>query len=80
MTLSLFLQILGTSAGISGAILTVFKKRGCWIAYAISNITFTTLFIHEQIYIPILQYAVFMSINIAGWLKWSRDLRKENET
>ena len=77
MTASLALQIIGTSAGISGALLTVFKKRGCWAMYGISNCSFIALFIIEGIYVPILQYLVFMTINIAGWIKWTNDSRRK---
>jgi nicotinamide riboside transporter PnuC len=70
--MSLFFQILGTSCGILGALLTVFKKRGCWVAYMVSNTCFVTLFLIEGIYVPILQYMVFASINIAGWVKWGK--------
>lgn len=70
MSLSLLLQITGTSAGILGAMLTVYKRRGCWVAYVVSNICFVSLFLVEGIYVPILQYAVFMAINIVGWRKW----------
>ena len=76
MTAILILQVVGTAAGISGALLTVFKRRGCWAAYMVSNVSFSTLFILKGIYIPILQYAVFGCINVAGWIKWGQDKRK----
>ena len=72
MTASLALQVVGTSAGIVGAVLTVYKQRGCWVAYGVSNIAFVALFFIEGIYVPILQYAVFMTINIVGWRRWGR--------
>lgn len=77
MSLSLALQIIGTSCGIAGAFLAVFKKRACWIAFMVSNISFISLFMVEQIYVPILQYLVFAAINIGGWIKWSRDIREK---
>ena len=77
MTPSLVLQVLGTSAGIFGAILGVFKKRGCWIAFTVSNISFISLFLIEGLYVPILQYMVFMAINFAGWRRWTRDAKKQ---
>lgn len=63
-----------TLCGVTGALLTVFKKRGCWVAYAVSNIGFTIYFVGAREYFPLLQYAVFMTINVIGWIKWSRDL------
>ena len=68
----LALQIIGTAGGISGAFLTVFKKRGCWVAYMISNISFIALFLKTGLYVPILQYFVFVGINVAGWIKWGQ--------
>lgn len=71
--MSLFLQILGTSAGILGALLTVYKKRGCWIAFMVSNISFVCLFLLLTAYVPILQYLVFIPLNVLGWIKWGRN-------
>ena len=70
--MSLALQIIGTAAGIAGAVLTVYKRRGCWAAYMIANVAFVALFLAEGIYVPILQYLVFMAINVAGWKKWGK--------
>ena len=72
---SLLFQVIGTVAGITGALMMVWKKRGGWIAFSVSNISFVTMFLLEGIYVPIAQYAVFMSINIVGWIKWTGDLR-----
>ena len=71
--------IISTLFGVTGALLTVFKKRGCWVAYAVSNIGFTIYFIGAREYFPLLQYAVFMTINIIGWIKWSKDIARKRK-
>ena len=77
MTFKLILQIVGTSCGIAGVILTVFKSRFCWLAYIISNFSFIILFALSKMYIPILQYCVFIPLGVIGWVRWTKDDRKQ---
>ena len=70
--INIVLQVVGTSAGIMGSLLTVFKRRGCWIAFMVSNLAFVALFIISDIYVPILQYCVFIPLNVIGWIKWGK--------
>jgi Flp pilus assembly protein TadB len=41
----------------------------------VSNVAFVALFLLTRIYVLLIQYAVFMTINIVGGIEWTRASR-----
>ena len=77
MTLQTALQIVAVVAAISGSVFTIFKWRVCWVMFMISNLSAVTLFFISDLHILIIQYTVFIPLNVAGWIRWTKDRRKQ---
>lgn len=71
------LQVVAVVAAISGSIFTIFKLRACWVMYMISNLSAVALFFISDLHILIVQYAIFIPLNIAGWIRWTKDKEEE---
>ena len=73
------LQIVTVVAAMSGSLFTIFKWRACWVAFMVSNLCAITLFFISDLHILIIQYLVFVPLNVAGWIKWTKDKKRGNK-
>lgn len=74
------LQVLAVSAAIAGSVFTIFKWRACWVCFMVSNISAVALFIMTGLHILLIQYLIFIPLNVAGWIRWTKDKRRHNES
>lgn len=77
MSTQTILQIVAVAAAMSGSVFTIFKWRACWVAYMVSNISAVILFFISDLHILIIQYLIFIPLNIIGWIRWTRDKKGE---
>lgn len=77
MTPATALQILAVSAAIAGPVFTIFKWRACWVLFMVSNISAAALFVVSGLHILLIQYLIFIPLNVAGWIRWTKDRRKD---
>lgn len=67
---NLFLQITWPLTGIIGTLLVAFKKKEGWLFYVYSNTAAIIFLLQIETYIPIVQYSVYMVLNVIGIVKW----------
>jgi nicotinamide riboside transporter PnuC len=67
------LQIIALCCTRGGIILTANKRRSCWLVYEVGGFAWITLYIMSGLYIAIIAQAVFLVMNIFGWVKWGKD-------
>ena len=73
MSAQTILQIVAVTAAIAGSVFTIFKWRACWVAYMVSNLSAIVLFFISDLHILLIQYLVFVPLNVAGWIRWTKD-------
>jgi len=66
----LFLQISWPLTGIVGTYLIANKNKWGWIFYCYSNVAAIIFLLAVGKYIPIIQYGVYMILNVIGIVKW----------
>lgn len=69
-----FLDLFPTAGSVIGQLLTARKFIEAWPVWLVVNFASVALFVHQQLWLTALLYAIFIVLSLVGWRAWRASL------
>ena len=69
---------LPTALSLVGQVLLGRKYIENWLVWLVVNLVSVALFVHKELWLTALLYALFSAMSVWGWRAWQRKLRLQN--
>jgi nicotinamide mononucleotide transporter len=69
-----FLDLFPTAGSVIGQLLTARKYVEAWPVWLLVNVASVALFVHQQLWLTALLYAIFIVLSLVGWRAWRASL------
>ena len=68
-----------TAASLAAQWMLTRKLLENWLVWIVADVVYVGMFIHKDLHLTAVLYAIFLALAVMGWLEWRRSMRSGTE-